>query len=100
MSRSAALLAATLSLLLGSFAFGQTSTSDPPPARPGAATGAALPGMPGARPVQTGTARIRGRVIAAQTGAPLRRAQVTLGVPASQARSTITCLLYTSDAAD
>jgi hypothetical protein len=89
-SRSAALLAATLSLLLGSFAFGQTSTSDPPPARPGASTGAALPGMPGPRPVQTGTARIRGRVVAAQTGAPLRRAQVTLGVPASQARSTIT----------
>jgi protocatechuate 3,4-dioxygenase beta subunit len=40
--------------------------------------------------VQIGTARIRGRVVAAQAGTPLRRAQITLGVPASPARSTIT----------
>ena len=44
----------------------------------------------GTRAPQTGTARIRGRIVAAQTGTPLRRAQVTLGVPASQARSTLT----------
>jgi hypothetical protein len=90
MSRLSIFLGATFSLFICCLAFGQTSTSGTPSARPGASTGAALPGMPGARPVQTGPARIRGRVVAAQTGAPLRRAQVTLGVPASQARSTIT----------
>src|SRR5258705_2336609 len=41
-----------------------------------------LPGEPAARDgsgEQTGTARIRGRVVASDTGAPLRRAQVRLG---------------------
>jgi Carboxypeptidase regulatory-like domain len=92
MSRLSIVLAATLSLPLCSFAFGQTSTSGTPPARPGASTGAVLPGMPslGTRAPQTGTGRIRGRIVAAQTGTPLRRAQVTLGIPASQARSTLT----------
>ena len=92
MSRLSILLAATFSLLICPLAFSQTSTSGTPPARPGASTGAVLPGMPslGPRAPQTGTARIRGRIVAAQTGTPLRRAQVTLGVPASQARSTLT----------
>jgi len=60
--------------------------------RPGSGTGAVLPGMPslGTRAPQTGTGRIRGQIVAAQAGTPLRRAQVTLGVPASQARSTLT----------
>jgi protocatechuate 3,4-dioxygenase beta subunit len=39
--------------------------------------------MPGGAQAQAGTARLRGRVVAAQTGAPLRRAQVSLGSPAS-----------------
>jgi hypothetical protein len=82
MSRLSVVLAATLSLLCCSFAFGQTSTGGANTVRPGSATGAALPGTPtGTRAAQTGTARIRGRVVAAQTGAPLRRAQVILSSP-------------------
>jgi protocatechuate 3,4-dioxygenase beta subunit len=91
MSRLSLSLAAIISLLFGSLAFSQTSTSGTAPVRPGSATGAVLPGMPTPRPpTQIGTARIRGRIVAAQAGTPLRRAQVTLGAPASQARSTIT----------
>ena len=92
MSRLSLVLAATFSTLLCAFAFGQTSTSGAPPTPPGSATGNVLPGMPTpvARAAQTGTARIRGRIVAAQTGTPLRRAQVTLGVPSSQARSALT----------
>lgn len=55
----------------------------------GRATGAAAPGMPlgrGNGGTQTGTARIRGRVVAAETGTPLRRAQVLLLSPESQFR--------------
>jgi protocatechuate 3,4-dioxygenase beta subunit len=92
MSRASIVLTAAFSLLLCSFAFSQTNTTGTPPTRPGSATGAALPGMPslGPRAPQTGTGRIRGRIVAAQTGVPLRRAQVTLGVPAAPGRSTIT----------
>src|SRR5688572_1980105 len=92
MSRLSIFLGATFSLLICCLAFGQTSTGGTPPARPGSSTGAVLPGLPspGPRAPQTGTGRIRGRILAAQTGTPLRRAQVTLGVPASQARCTLT----------
>jgi hypothetical protein len=78
MSRLSVLLAAIVSLLFCSVAFGQTGATDGRTS-PGSATGAALPGMPtmGTRPTQTGTARIRGRIVAAQSGTPLRRAQVT-----------------------
>jgi len=87
MSRLFVFLAATVSLLFCSLAFGQTSGTTP--VRPGSAT--ALPAVPtGPRAPQTGTGRIRGRIVAAQTGTPLRRAQVTLGIPALQARSTLT----------
>jgi len=90
MRRHSILLAVTLPLLFCPPAFSQ------PPGgaaggRPGAATGAALPGMPppsAAR--QTGTARIRGRVVAADTGAPLRRAQVQAVAADAQARRTTT----------
>ena len=47
----------------------------------GRATGAAAPGMPAAPDnggPQTGTARIRGRVVAAESGLPLQRVQVAL----------------------
>ena len=87
-------LAATFSLFFWALAFSQTSGTTP--VRPGAATSAPQPGSatPGtATPpswLQTGTARIRGRIVAAQTGAPLRRALITLGFPASPGRSTIT----------
>ena len=84
MSRLSLFLAATVSLLYSSLAFSQTSGTTS--VRPGSATSTAVPGMPapGALATQTGTARIRGRVVAAQTGAPLRRAQVTLGSPTGQ----------------
>ena len=66
----------------------------PPPTPPPPPTGAAVPGMPprdasGTTP-QTGTARIRGRVTAAATGEPLRRAQVTLNTGTPGSRSTTT----------
>ena len=89
MSRLSVFLAATLSFLLCSLAFGQTPPPGAPPVRPSSPTGAAIPGGP-VQP-QTGTARIRGRIVAAQTGAPLRRAQVTLQSPnATGPRSTTT----------
>src|SRR5687767_6701233 len=92
MSRASVFLAATFSLVFCSSAFSQTSTANTPATQPGSGTGAVLPGMPslGTRTPETGTGRIRGRIVAAQSSTPLRRAQVTLGVPASQARSTIT----------
>lgn len=56
--------------------------------------GAQRPGAPArdnAQPQQrTGTARLRGRVVAAESGAPLRRAQVNVVSPAAGQRSTTT----------
>ena len=37
----------------------------------------------------SGTGRIRGRVVAADTGAPLRRAQVRLGAPDARDNRTV-----------
>ena len=57
------------------------------------ATGAALPGLPprdAARPPATGTARIRGRASTPETGAPLRRAQITLTAPEIGIRRVVT----------
>jgi hypothetical protein len=90
MSRLLVPLVVAAALVCSSPAFSQTAPpAGAPIARPGAPTpGAQLPGMPPrdnnrAAP-QTGTAKIRGRVVAAQTGQPLRRAQVTLsGTPTS-----------------
>ncbi len=88
MTRLSLSLAATFSLVFCSLAFSQTSQTTPVQ---GSAIGAPLPGMtPQGLPVPTGTARIRGRVVAAETGTPLRRAQITLGIPASHARATLT----------
>ncbi len=39
------------------------------------------PGMPGGRPFKTGTGRIAGRVLAAESGTPIRRAQVRINSP-------------------
>jgi protocatechuate 3,4-dioxygenase beta subunit len=40
-----------------------------------------LPGMPGARPPKTGSGRILGRIVALDTGTPIRRAQVRVSGP-------------------
>ena len=76
MSRHSILLAGILLLLFCPLVFSQ-APGGPAGGRPGSATGAALPGMPAPNAArQTGTARLRGRVVAAESGAPLRRAQV------------------------
>lgn len=62
-------------------------------ARPGTGTGTQAPGMPPPRDnrgPQSGTSRIRGRVVASQTGMPLRRAQVTVISPEGQFRRAAT----------
>ena len=57
----------------------QAPTSGVQIPRPGTPTGASAPGMPAPRDkqgaVQSGTASLRGRVVSAQTGMPLRRAR-------------------------
>jgi hypothetical protein len=61
--------------------------------RPGTTSGAQAPGMPARDsrgPAQSGTSRLRGRVVAAQTGLPLRRAQVTVITPDGQLRRAAT----------
>ncbi len=66
---------------------GSDSQVPPPPPPPGGAVGMPIGpgGMPGAPPrdnsAKTGTARIRGRVVASDNGAPIRRAQVRLVSP-------------------
>jgi len=74
MLRAALCLVATL---LGSHAFAQVPGAAVPGQPPGLPRGAAPPrDNPNATP--TGTAILRGRVVAADTGQPLRRAQVRL----------------------
>src|SRR5262245_57707279 len=65
-------------------------------ARPGAPPGSPIPGMPTRDPraPQSGTARLSGRIVAAQVGTPLRRAQVTL---VSVGTGTPTRRIATSD---
>ena len=48
------------------------------------------PGMPGARPFRTGSARITGRVLAAETGTPIRRAQVRITGPDVGMKTSLT----------
>jgi len=86
------LLVVLLSLVCCRPLFGQTA-SGAQTARPGTSTGAAAPGMPPPRDnrgPQSGTARISGRVVAAQTGMPLRRAQVQIISPEAQFRRAAT----------
>src|SRR5687768_12727333 len=72
-------LIAACPLVLASISYGQSPV--PGANVPGLPTGAQRPGLPprdtAPRP-QTGTARIRGRVVAAQSSTPLRRAQIDL----------------------
>ena len=49
-----------------------------------------MPGMPGGRPVKTGTGRILGRVLSAETGAPIRRAQVRIMGPEIGSKAALT----------
>jgi hypothetical protein len=87
MKRIPVLLVVLFSVLCGAKLFSQSSGSQAP--SPGRAAGAQAPGMPAARDnrgPQSGTARIRGRVVAAQTGMPIRRAQVTVMSPENQFR--------------
>jgi hypothetical protein len=72
-----------LSLCEASFAQAAPGVEGVPPlVRPGGPAGTAVPGLPAARDPrggpQTGTARVSGRVVATQTGTPLRRAQIML----------------------
>jgi hypothetical protein len=82
-----------LSLLLGCVLIGQAPTGGAQGARPSIPGGAQAPGMPvprDTRAAPSGTARLRGRVVAAQTALPLRRAQVTATSPEDQTRRVTT----------
>jgi protocatechuate 3,4-dioxygenase beta subunit len=87
-------LVVVVSLLLCSVVSGQNPGGAGQTIRPGAPTGAQVPGMPPPRDTralpQTGTARLNGRVRAAQSGNPLRRAQVTLVSIEGQIRRSTT----------
>jgi protocatechuate 3,4-dioxygenase beta subunit len=86
-------LIAVLSVLLSSSLMGQAPTGGSQGVRPGIPGGAQAPGMPPPRDnraAPSGTARLRGRVVAAQTGLPLRRAQVTATSPEGQTRRVTT----------
>ena len=88
------LLTATLAAALSSSPFAQTSSLTVQAGPPGpTGPGAQVPGMPPPRDVrglpQTGTAKLRGRVVA-QTGAPLRRAQISIFATEGQVRRITT----------
>lgn len=84
MKRIPVFLVLVFAVLCDSAALGQTPGTQIP--RPGTAPGVQAPGMPSRdnRGPQSGTARIRGRVVAAQTGMPLRRAQVMISSTQTQ----------------
>ena len=92
MNRTFFPLVVVVSLLVCSIAFGQNPGSAGRPA-PGRADWRKVPGMP---PLATAATphrpalRLRGRVVAAHNGAPLRRAQVTASVVQDQIRRTTT----------
>jgi protocatechuate 3,4-dioxygenase beta subunit len=82
--RAVLLAAVWLCLVL---AVGARAQNAQAPSRPGGVVGTPTPGQPGLPPrdtaqkPQTGTAKIRGRVLAAVTNAPLRRVQLSLASP-------------------
>ena len=93
MKRIAVPLIAAILVLPGLASAAQAPTGGVQIPRPGTATGAAAPGMPGPRErgaARSGTASLRGRVISSQTGTPLRRAQVTLTAAEGQMRRMAT----------
>lgn len=87
-------LVAALSVLSYVPLSAQAPTSGVQIPRPGTPTGTRAPGMPPPRDdrggAESGTASLRGRVVAAQTGLPLRRAQVIVTSPERQLRKTAT----------
>ncbi len=99
MSRNRLLLVAALSVLGCSLVFSQTPPfgqippGGPPITRPGT-PGTQAPGLPPrdtqAQPPQKGTARLRGRVVAAGTGVALRRAQVSVFIAEARLRRVTT----------
>lgn len=93
MRRIPVLLIAVFSVAFCVPVFGQTSAGGAQTARPGTTTGAQAPGMPPPRDnrgPQSGTARLRGRVVSSQTGMPLRRAQVMVFAAEGQMRRVTT----------
>ena len=80
--RAASLAAVGLCLVLA--AVSARAQNAQPPSRPGGVVGTPTPGQPGlptrdtAQKPQTGTAKIRGRVMAAVGSTPLRRTQINL----------------------
>jgi protocatechuate 3,4-dioxygenase beta subunit len=94
MRRIAVPLVAVASVLFCSPLSGQVPAAGGQVTRPGTAGGAPAPGMPPPRDnrgqAQSGTAVLRGRVVASQTGSPLRRAQVMVMAPESQTRRVAT----------
>lgn len=99
MSRFPGYLSFVAALVLSSSALSQTTNTVPPaaprPQVPSGPAGAARPGMPARDPgairaPQTGTGRLRGRVIALETGTPLRRASVSILLPETQLRRVTT----------
>ena len=92
MSRILVSLVAVLSIF-SPLLSGQAPGAGVPIARPGTTTGAQAPGMPprdNRGPAPTGTARLRGRVVAADSGMPLRRAQVASFSAEGQTRRVTT----------
>jgi hypothetical protein len=90
-------LTAVLALVCSSLALAQNPAPQVP--RPGAPPGAQLPGVPPPRDntgkPQTGTAKVRGRVVSTPAGVPLRRAQISVvaaepGQPGQQLRRVTT----------
>ncbi len=93
MSRILVSLVAVLSIPFSPLLSGQAPGGGVPIARPGTTTGAQAPGMPprdNRAPAPTGTARLRGRVVAAESGMPLRRAQVAVFSAEGQTRRVTT----------
>jgi carboxypeptidase family protein len=73
---------AALSLVAALLVFGTIASAQPPgPPPPGQPPGPRAPARDQRVPAQTGTAIVRGRVLAADTGRPLRRARITLTAP-------------------
>jgi protocatechuate 3,4-dioxygenase beta subunit len=73
---------AAFSLVTALLVCGTIASAQPPgPPPPGQPTGPRAPARDQRTPAQTGTALVRGRVLAADTARPLRRARVTLTAP-------------------
>lgn len=68
-------------LLLVAVASASIASAQPPPGVPGGAPRGQMPPRDRGPGAQTGTAIIRGRIVAGDTGKPLRRARITVTAP-------------------